>query len=161
MTDYTLSYTFKKVADNAWAVNYRCVDKDGIVVLAEREWIYKPMRRTFETNNEVRNALNALFGARKVTTWKLPGSMRTVCENPDSDFLSRSEMFRRTMLKRAKEASLVEEPKPVVSVVPTTNSDAVYEVVNKNGVWTIVKHEQPLLTAEQAKTVLFQKIVNG
>ena len=59
MTDYTLNYSFKKAADNAWAVNYRVVDKDGIVVLAEREWIYKPMRRTFETNNEVRNALNS------------------------------------------------------------------------------------------------------
>ena len=87
--------------------------------------------------------------------------MKTVCNNPDSDFLSRSEMFRRTMLKRAQEERLAEEPKPAVSVVPSNNSDAVYEVVNKNGVWTIIKHEQPLLTAEQAKTVLFQKIVNG
>ena len=161
MTDYTLNYSFKKVADNAWAVNYRVVDKDGIVVLAEREWIYKPMRRTLETNNEVRNALNSLFGARKIATWRLDGTMKILCDNPDSDFLSRSVMLHRTMLKRALAERAKEEPKPAVSVVPSNNSDALYEVINKNGVWTIIKHEQPLLTSEQAKTVLFQKIVNG
>lgn len=160
MNNYTLTYSFKKVADNVYAVTYNCVDQNNMVILAEREWLYKPLKRKFETNNEVRNALNALFGARKCTTWKLDGQMKIICTNPESDFLSKSEMYRRTIEKRQREALAAiranEQP-----VVQASSSDALYEVVNKNGVWTIVKHAEPLYTAEQAKTVLFQKIVNG
>ena len=40
-------------------------------------------------------------------------------------------------------------------------SDCVYEVVQVSGVWTICKHDSPLLTYDEAADVLFKQLTKG
>ena len=163
MNSYTNEFSFKKIADNAYSVTYRVVDEKGNFIAGEKDWVYTPRGRAMKNMNDVRNVLSSLFYARKIAVWKLDGPMKNVCTNPASDFKTKAELIREAFAKKREEAvaKVVAAQKPAPSVVPSACDQALYEVVCKNGVWTIIKHDQPLYTAEQAKTVLFQKIVNG
>lgn len=159
MSNYTTTFSFKKVADNAYSITYKTVSDAGEIIAAESDWIYVPRGRSFKNMNEARTAISALFSAKKINVWRLDGPMRCICTNPESDFKTRSELIQAAYA--ARRAEKAEPVAAATSVVPKSDDPALYEVVNKNGIWTIVKHAEPLYTAEQAKTVLFQKIVNG
>lgn len=161
MSNYTTTFSFKKVADNAYSITYKTVSDAGQIIAAETDWVYVPRGRSFKNMNEARNAIAALFTARKINVWHLDGPMRCICTNPESDFKTRSELMLDAMAARRVEKTEQVAAAVKTSVVPKSEDPALYEVVNKNGVWTIVKHAEPLYTADQAKTVLFQKIVNG
>lgn len=54
-----------------------------------------------------------------------------------------------------RDASPVEEPEPEIV------EDALYEILQVKGVWTIFKHEFPLLTWNKACELLKQKVENN
>ena len=92
-------------------------------------------------------------------------AMHTVCLNPDSDFLSRSEVRALNIQKKNQRIEeqtpviVLGEPQEVIRQKP--NGERQYEVVEVGGVWTIKKHDTKWYTADEAKTQLFAKVVNG
>ena len=73
-----------------------------------------------------------------------------VCLNDKSWFLTKGEKANKTRMRAKNQAAEA-----------TDSDERLYTVAQVNGVWTIKKVETQLLSEEEAKTVLFKKIVNG
>ena len=70
--------------------------------------------------------------------------------NDKSWFLTKGEKANKTRLRAKNQA-----------VEDTDSGERLYTVAQVNGVWTIKKVETQLLSEEEAKTLLYKKIVNG
>lgn len=165
---YRLEYFIREIDKTAWAFDYKFYQNDH--VLDEGTYTYRPWK-TPENLNAVRNTgrwavrtqLAKRYGVKEMTT---------VCLNPQSDFVSRSELrantrrkkfmetynLEETAEKELEETVLMAEPQKIEKHTPT---DRLYEVVEVGGIWTIKKHDTKWFTAEEAKTQLFAKVVNG
>lgn len=158
---YTLEYFIRVIGKNQYAFDYKLYHNKN--VLDAGTYKYFP-RQEHDTLNSARNmgrwavrtAMAKKYGIKK---------MKTVCLNPESDFLSRAELAQISRQKRA-----LEQAKPVENVIlgepqkveiVNTSKERLYEVVEVGGVWTIKKHNTKWFTAEDAKTQLFAKVVNG
>lgn len=165
---YKLEFFIREINETTWAFDYKFYQNDR--VLDEGTYTYRPWKKP--------ENLNAV---RKVGRWAVRtylakrygvNQMKTVCVNPKSDFVSRAELRANTVRKKfmekynleeteenkPEETVLMAEPQKIEKRTPT---DRVYEVVEVGGIWTIKKHDTKWFTAEEAKTQLFAKVVNG
>lgn len=165
---YRLEFFIREIDKTTWAFDYKFFQNDN--VLDEGTYKYRPWKKPENLNSvrkigrwAVRTHLSKRYGVNQMTT---------VCVNPKSDFVSRAELRANTVRKKflerynleetakekPEETVLMAEPQKIEKCTPT---DRIYEVVEVDGVWTIKKHDAKWFTAEEAKTQLFAKVVNG
>lgn len=154
MAKYTLYFKMNKPEriNGAAICHYymRFVDNETDSVLMETTTTYTPVTLTPTDMNDWRRFIAQAARMRVRKELDIRKDIITVCLNDKSWFLTKGEKANKTRL-RAKN-----------HVVESTDSgERIYTVVQEHGVWTIKKVETQLLTEEEAKTVLFKKIVNG
>lgn len=164
---YRLEFFIREINKTAWAFDYKFYQNDH--VLDEGTYTYRPWK-TPENLNDVRNTgrwavrthLAKRYGVKEMTT---------LCLNPQSDFVSRAELransVRKKFMKKynleeagtkKEETVLMAEPQKIEK---KATGERLYEVIEVGGIWTIKKHDSKWYTADEAKTQLFAKIVNG
>lgn len=171
MSRYKVEYSFTKLNKNGVSdARYNLYDNEACKWLVNTTYVtYKPQAQVLEespidTMNDLKERVRQAIRARIRATLGIYKDIEFTCTNPDSDFLTRSEMFAINKAKRRERADKVGEgisSNPTEANAVTGAEKRLYEVIKKNDVWTIVKHETELLTAQEAKTQLFAHIVNG
>lgn len=171
MSRYKVEYYFTKLNKNGISdARYNLYDNEACKWLVNTTYVtYKPQARLLEeapieTMNDLKERVRQAIRARIRADLGIYKDIEFICTNPDSDFLTRSEMFAHNKAKRRARAGKASEgitSTPAETTATTGPEKRLYEVIKKNDVWTIVKHEAELLTAQEAKTQLFAHIVNG
>lgn len=154
MTKYTLYFKMWKPEriNGAEICHYymRFIDNETDSVLLETTTTYTPVTVTPTDMNDWRSCIGNAARMRVKKELGISKDITTVCLNDKSLFLTKGEKANKTRLRSKNQA-----------VEDTDSGERIYTVVQENGVWTIKKVETQLLTEEEAKTVLFKKIVNG
>lgn len=139
---YPYWFSFKRISDGA--------------ILLSGDFIYVPRSRCIETEFDLREGVRDT--ARMLIRNRL-GKFKNItfiCDIDKSPFaLRRAKLpIPFNLENKGMSYKQVKVEKPAVEKKQ-------YSVVNKNGVWTIERCNAELLTEEEAKTLLFKKIVNG
>ena len=154
MTKYTLYFKMEKPEriDGAAICHYymRFVDNETDSVLMETTTTYTPVTLTPTDMNDWRRFIALAARMRVKKELDIRKDIVCVCLNDKSWFLTKGEKANKTRLRAKNQA-----------VEATDSGERLYTVAQVNGVWTIKKVETQLLSEEEAKTVLFKKIVNG
>ena len=146
-------FKFFKDTDSKYDVMYTLMDEKGATIDAGRV-PYVPLHGPLKTMNEAKKKITQALCMRLKYT--RPGvNIKMICKNPQSDFLTKSQMYWINK-------GMPTEEQPKVSCVATPdNNEQLFEVVEVGGIWTIKKHDEPYYTEAEAKTELFKRIVNG
>ena len=154
MAKYTLYFKMGKPGrvDGAEICHYymRFVDNETDSVLMETTTTYTPISLTPTDMNDWRRFVAQAARMRVRKELDIRKDIICVCLNDKSWFLTKGEKANKTRMRAKNQA-----------VENTDSGERLYTVAQVNGVWTIKKVETQLLTEEEAKTVLFKKIVNG
>ena len=154
MAKYTLYFKMGKPGrvDGAEICHYymRFVDNETDSVLMETTTTYTPISLTPTDMNDWRRFVAQAARMRVRKELDIRKDIICVCLNDKSWFLTKGEKANKTRMRAKNQA-----------VENTDSGERLYTVAQVNGVWTIKKVETQLLTEEEAKTLLFQKIVNG
>lgn len=154
MTKYTIYFKMGKPEriNGAAICHYymRFVDNETDSVLLETTTTYTPVSLTPTDMNDWRRFIAQAARMRVKKELGITKDITTVCLNDKSWFLTKGEKANKTRLRAKNQA-----------VEDTDSGERLYTVAQVNGVWTIKKVETQLLTGEEAKTLLFKKIVNG
>lgn len=154
MAKYTLYFKMGKPERiNGAAIchyNMRIIDNETDSVLLETTTTYTPVTVTPTDMNDWRRFIAQAARMRVRKELGIAKDITTVCLNDKSWFLTKGEKANKTRLRAKKQ-----------TVEDTDSGERLYTVAQVNGVWTIKKVETQLLTEEEAKTILFKKIVNG
>ena len=153
MAKYTLYFKMGKperIGDNEICrYHLRFVENATKSILYETTTTYTPTSLNLQDMNDWRNGIVQAARMRVKKELGITKDVTAVCVNDKSWFLTKGEKISKTR-------SSTKTP-----VVKTSTEERLYTVVQEHGVWTIKKVETQLLTEEEAKTVLFKKIVNG
>lgn len=155
-------FKFFREGPATFQVMWSTTDEHGVTIDSGSRK-YTPLNgEPIDTMNEAKVKIRATL--RMDVKYRFPGrDCKFVCTNPEKDFLSRSEMYALSRKKIQAAQGVLDLPE--TSVVPDSDTDQLYEVVEvltPNGtVWTIKKHTEPYYTEAEAKTELFKRIVNG
>lgn len=153
MAKYTLYFKMGKperIGDNEICrYHLRFVENASKNILYETTTTYTPITLDPQDMNDWRNGIVQAARMRVKKELGMSKDVTAVCVNDKSWFLTKGE-------KLSKTRSSTKAP-----VVKPSTEERLYTVVQEHGVWTIKKVETQLLTEEEAKTVLFKKIVNG
>ena len=153
MAKYTLYFKMEKperIGENEICrYHLRFVENATKSILYETTTTYTPIALEPQDMNDWRNGIVQAARMRVRKELGIAKDVTAVCVNDKSWFLTKGE-------KISKARSSTKTP-----VVKPSTEERLYTVVQENGVWTIKKVETQLLTEEEAKTVLFKKIVNG
>ena len=154
MTKYTLYFKMEKPEriNGADFCHYymRFIDNETDSVLLETTTTYTPATLVPTDMNDWRRFVTQAARMRVKKELGITKNITTVCLNDKSCFLTKGEKIAKTRLCAKNQA-----------VEDTDSGERLYTVAQVNGVWTIKKVETQLLTEDEAKTLLFQKIVNG
>ena len=154
MARYTLYFKMRKPEriNGADICHYymRFVDNEENNTLLETTTTYTPVLAEPNDLNDWRRLIAQAARMRILKECKLSQDISVVCLNDKSEFLTKGEKAKKTRIVAKIHAA--EE---------SVSGERIYTVVQEHGVWTIKKVETQLLTEEEAKTVLFKKIVNG
>lgn len=154
MAKYTLYFKMGKPGrvDGAAICHYymRFVDNETDSVLLETTTTYTPTTLTPTDMNDWRRFVAQAARMRIRKELDITKDIISVCLNDKSWFLTKGEKANKTRLRAKNQA-----------VEDADSGERLYTVAQVNGVWTIKKVETQLLSEEEAKTVLFKKIVNG
>lgn len=154
MAKYTLYFKMGKPEriNGAAICHYymRFIDNETDNVLMETTTTYTPVKLTPTDMNDWRRFIAQAARMRVRKELDIRKDIVCVCLNDKSWFLTKGEKANKTRM-RAKN----------LAVENTDSGERLYTVAQVNGVWTIKKVETQLLSGEEAKTLLFQKIVNG
>lgn len=139
---YPYWFSFKRISDGA--------------VLLRGEFIYNPRSRYIETEFDLREGVRDIARMHIRNKIGKVKNVTFVCDVDKSIFaLKRAKLPIPFNLENKRMSyKQVKVEKPAVEKKQ-------YSVVCKNGVWTIERCATELLTEEEAKTLLFKKIVNG
>lgn len=155
MARYTLYFKMGKPGriDGAEICHYymRFVDNETDSVLLETTTTYTPISLTPTDMNDWRRFVVQAARMRVKKELGLSKDISAICLNDASWFLTKAEKANKTRSNTNK----------CVVAQPADSGERIYTVVQEHGVWTIKKVNIQLLTEEEAKTVLFKKIVNG
>lgn len=155
---YKLLFIFAQPTnkDGEWKTNYRykLINTETGEVISDVTTTYTPRARIPDDMNEWRTAIAYAARMRVREEHKIFNDMSIVCLNKKSDFLTKGEKSKKT--RASKRVAALAAPQ-----TESVQQDCCYYVVQDNGVWTIKKSASQLLTEDEAKTLLFQKIVNG
>lgn len=153
MAKYTLYFKMGKPerigGNEICRYHLRFVENATKSILYETTTTYTPTSLEPQDMNDWRNGIVQAARMRVKKELGITKDVTSVCVNDKSWFLTKGE-------KISKARSRTKTP-----VVKTSTEERLYTVVQEHGVWTIKKVETQLLTEEEAKTVLFKKIVNG
>lgn len=149
---YMLETKIARLSKTQFSLEYK-LTKDS-QLLESDVYVYTPRTHAGgitlrQANMNARWALRTSLARRHNTT-----KIRMVCTTSKEDFIKDEKEIERAV------ALLHGAPQPITPSAPK-NTERLYEVVKVGDVWTIVKHENPFYTAEEAKTQLFAKVVNG
>lgn len=154
MARYTLYFKMRKPEriNGADICHYylRFDDNEAKNTLLETTTTYTPVLAEPKDMNDWRRLIAQAARMRILKECKISQDISVICLNDKSDFLTKGEKAIKTRMAAKNHAA--------------EDSDSgvrIYTVVQEHGVWTIKKVEIQLLTEEEAKTVLFKKIVNG
>ena len=154
MAKYTLYFKMEKPEriNGAAICHYymRFVDNETDIVLLDATTTYTPTTVTPTDMNDWRRFIAQAARMRVRKELDIRKDIICVCLNDKSWFLTKGEKANKTRMRAKNQA-----------VENTDSGERLYTVAQVNGVWTIKKVETQLLTEEEAKTVLFKKIVNG
>ena len=154
MAKYTLYFKMGKPGrvDGADICHYymRFVDNETETVLLETTTTYTPVTVTPTDMNDWRKYIAQAARMRVKKELDIAKGIVSVCLNDKSWFLTKGEKANKTRMRTKNQ-----------TVEATDSGERLYTVAQVNGVWTIKKVETQLLSEEEAKTLLFQKIVNG
>lgn len=154
MAKYTLYFKMGKPEriNGAAICHYymRFVDNETDSVLLETTTTYTPVSLTPTDMNDWRRFIAQAARMRVKKELGITKDITTVCLNDKSWFLTKSEKAKKMRLRAKNQA-----------VEDTDSGERLYTVAQVNSVWTIKKVETQLLTEEEAKMLLFKKIVNG
>lgn len=154
MAKYTLYFKMAKPEriNGAAICHYymRFIDNETDSVLLETTTTYTPVTVTPTDMNDWRKFIAQAARMRIRKELGITKDIISVCLNDKSWFLTKGEKANKTRLRTKNQA-----------VENADSGERLYTVAQVNGVWTIKKVETQLLTEEEAKTLLFQKIVNG
>lgn len=153
MAKYTLYFKIEKperIGENEICrYHLRFVENATKNILYETTTTYTPVSLKPQDMNDWRNGIVQAARMRVRKELGIAKDVTSVCVNDKSWFLTKGEKISKTR-SNAKA--------PVVEI---STEERLYTVVQEHGVWTIKKVETQLLTEEEAKTLLFKKIVNG
>lgn len=153
MAKYTLYFKMEKperIGENEICrYHLRFVENATKSILYETTTTYTPIALEPQDMNDWRNGIVQAARMRVRKELGIAKDVTAVCVNDKSWFLTKGE-------KISKARSSTKTP-----VVKPSTEERLYTVVQEHGVWTIKKVETQLLSEEEAKTVLFKKIVNG
>ena len=154
MAKYTLYFKMEKPEriNGAAICHYymRFVDNEADIVLLDATTTYTPTTVTPTDMNDWRRFIAQAARMRVKKELDIRKDIVSVCLNDKSWFLTKGEKANKTRLRAKNQA-----------VEATDSGERLYTVAQVDGIWTIKKVETQLLTEEEAKTLLFQKIVNG
>lgn len=154
MAKYTLYFKMGKPGrvDGAVICHYymRFIDNETDSVLLETTTTYTPVSVTPTDMNDWRRFIAQAARMRIRKELDIRKDIVCVCLNDKSWFLTKGEKANKTRMRAKNQA-----------VETTDSGERLYTVAQVNGVWAIKKVETQLLSEEEAKTVLFKKIVNG
>lgn len=151
MAKYTLYFKMdnpERINDTKFCHYYlRFVDNATETTLYETKTTYTPVSLCPQDMNDWRASVGQAARMRVKKELGLTQDIKVVCLNDTSMFLTKYEKTKKTRLGTRNS--------------DTGSGERLYTVAQVNGVWTIKKVETQLLSEEEAKTLLFQKIVNG
>ena len=151
MAKYTLYFKMdnpERINDTNFCHYYlRFVENTTETTLYEAKTTYTPVSLCPQDMNDWRASVGQAARMRVKKELGVTQGIKVVCLNDTSMFLTKYEKTKKTRLGTRNS--------------DTDSGERLYTVAQVNGVWTIKKVETQLLTEEEAKTVLFKKIVNG
>lgn len=161
---YKMEYFVRHIGGDQYVADYKLYNGNNLMEDTTYHYIARvPVRHFNDAVNRVRGIVSLMlkrkYGIKKI---------ECVCTNPRDQLLTRSELAHMAYRKKMgiiapKDSDMVlrGEAQPIETLCNTASTERVYEVVEVGGVWTIKKHDCKLYTADEAKTQLFAKIVNG
>lgn len=158
---YKLEFLVRQIDERIVAIDYKLF-KNGVVLeeATDHSCSTEPLKHFNHAVSRARGIISQKL-KRKYGVVKL----ECVCLNPKEQFASKRELIQRAFAKRfadkmadSEQETLFSEPEPLER---KSSTERLYEVVEVGGVWTIKKHETKWFTADEAKTQLFAKVVNG
>lgn len=172
MMNIAFTFNTKPNAKGEYSVQYTMTCDNPHIRPCNGSRMYKPRAKGLDINairNRIANNLYAYFYS--MYSDKEP-SLRMNCMNPESDFLSRTELYRvrerkvgnfkKAPVNVFSPARQLDLPAPETPVQETVSPRSrIYELrqvetVNGDKVWTIVKCEKKLFTEQEAKEELFR-----
>ena len=154
MAKYTLYFKMGKperIGENEICrYHLRFVENATKSILYETTTTYTPTSLKPQDMNDWRKYIAQAARMRVRKELAIAKDIISVCLNDKSWFLTKGEKANKTRMRAKNQAAEA-----------TDSGERLYTVAQVNGVWTIKKVETQLLTEEEAKTVLFKKIVNG
>lgn len=137
-----VNFTFIKMNDFQYKVSYVVKDEKNRKVFSEcNNYIYSPIR-SVSSMKEAKKKIAYALRMRLKSMFEDESNYSIHCDNPKEDFI---------------EKTVHVEPKTVPS---SLDKERLYEVVELDGCYGIIKHKEPFYTEEQAKTVLMARILN-
>lgn len=165
---YKLEFFVREIDENTYATDYKFYQNDN--VLDARTYMYHARIPVKHFNDAVARIKGIIALSMSRIYGVANKEIHKVCLNPESDFLTRSEMAKKYWANRwEEEYAEAAEPETTAEVLYSEPQEAQkiisnvrqYEVVELDGVWAIKKHDNKWYTAEEAKTQLFAHVVNG
>jgi len=146
--EFILDY---RISDNkmndSFCVTYTITNaKTGQIIAENEKYYYSARRAQFNSVGHLRNYV--LCGLRM---WVK--ATHGVCSGIHSRLQNTDDKWAEGMLEPQTEHVA---PQKICD-----NTQRIFEVIQENGVWTIIKHDRPLLTEQQAKIEFFAKVVNA
>lgn len=125
--------------------------RTGQVIAEEEPYRYSTSKDKFDSPKAINNYIMAALRMWCKAKHGIGESITRICLNDDYSWAPKELLADKP----------TEVPVKVETPVKPVDNSRLFEVVQIHGVWTIVKHDKPLLTEQQAKIEFFAKVVNG
>lgn len=134
-----IEFMMQKIASRKYKITYNVFCKEEAINLTNEEFFYSPHVDFANEADARRGGIKCMQNVAE-RIYKYRGRKQIMCVSIDM----------------GAPKVPVKEPVQVVA----TPSERVYEVIQKDGIWTINKRSTPFLTEEQAKIELMKHITN-
>lgn len=160
---YKVKFFVRKIDELHFAADYTVFQNANI--LETGVYYYTARTEPKHFNEAVMRVRWCLYTKLRTKYGNVP--LAQECTNPKEDFLSMKQMCAMAAQRKNEEVlAKAAKLQPTLFAQPEkiekkATGERLYEVVEVGGIWTIKKHDSKWYTADEAKTQLFAKIVNG
>lgn len=153
--EYILTFSYEpKLSKDTGGFNYEyeLLRTSDNAIIRKESLVYVPVTRSIETEYDLQEALSDIVRVRVKAKTGLSKNMRV-----------RPAFYKTLRDLRANVLNVNCRPRPQTHIMPiqAEDDDRMYMVVRKDGVWTIERAANKFLNEDEAKALLFKKIVNG
>lgn len=153
--EYIITFSYEpKISKDTGGFNYgyELLRTSDNTVLRKENLVYAPVTRYIENEYDLQEAISDIVRLRIKAKLGISKSIRI-----------RPAVYKTLNALRANVLNVNNKPKPQIQFVPAQPEDdeRMYMLVNKGGVWTIERAANKFLNEDEAKALLFKKIVNG